>query len=649
MSGLPFLLEIGTEEIPDWMIPGALKHLGELFGGLLVANKLAHGDVKLDATPRRLVLRVDGLPERQSDSEELVTGPPKSAAAGAVAGFAKKAGVAVEALSVQQTAKGEYYGYVKKVAGRDTRAIFAEALPELILKTSFPKSMYWTAKGGPRFIRPIRWIVALLGDAVVEFELAGVKSGAVTSGHRRMGKAGVAVTIATYETVLRDNGVILSADERREKIRSEASGLGATIDAELLEVLTYLTEHPAAIRGEYDATYLTLPAEVRNTVMKHHQKYFTVDEGRAPAFVAVMNKPSDDGTVKRGNERVLRARFNDARFFWDADQKKSLAERLEDLRSVTYHRDLGSYYSKVHEIQGFLIGLPERDPSAERAAILCKCDLTTELVKEFTELQGVVGGLYAKAQGETDDVATAIYDHYQPVSMDAPIPRTRAGQLVAIADKMTTLRGLFKLGQIPSGSKDPFALRRAAQGVVKILVEGGIEFSIESLIGDDPALRDFFVDRLRHYFREVRGFAYDEVNAVLKIGLNDVEPRLTALRDVRPTADFEPLAASFKRIQNILTQADFTGGALETNLLEPGPEAELHAEFVRITTRLDGKGHREALELIATLRPKVDLFFDKVHVNVPDAALRANRLALLHAILTRFSTIADFSEIVTNS
>jgi glycyl-tRNA synthetase beta chain len=641
---LPFLLEIGTEEIPDWMIPNALENLRLLFEKL----EIPHDTVSLDATPRRLVLRADGLPERQPDRDERVQGPAKSAPPQAVAGFARKQGIKPEDLTTEISGKGEYYVYTKKVAGRLTRDILAEGLPTVVLQLYFPKTMYWTGKGGPRFIRPIRWIVAMLGEEIVPFELAGVRSGALSAGHRRLGAREVAVTPADYEQRLRDHHVILSAAERREKITRELEGVRVKPDAALLDTLVYLTEYPTPITGTFDKQFLELPEEVLVTVMRHHQKYFSVEDADgklAPQFVAVMNIPSDpEGFVKRGNERVLRARFNDARFFWETDQKRLLAERVADLANVTFQAKLGSYLEKAARMQALVQQLGG-DTHAVRASELSKADLTTELVKEFTELQGVVGGLYARVQGEPDAVWQAVYDHYKPESMDDSIPRNRTGQLVALADKLDTLRGCFAVGMIPTGSRDPFALRRAAQGVVKIVVEGKLDLDLAPYIDRDD-LREFFEDRVRYYFRDIRGFAYDEVNATMAAGwsrLVDLEARLERVQRLRTSPDFEPLAASFKRIRNILEQAKFPGGGtIDEALLEAGPERELYDEYRRIA----GQPIEKA---IARLRPKVDLFFDKVLVNAPDARVRQNRLTLLNTLLAEFSTIADFSEIVTHS
>ena len=640
---LPFLLEIGTEEIPDWMIKGALEDLRAQF----VKLGIPHETVQVDATPRRLVLRASGLPERQADSVERVQGPSKSAPPQAVEGFARKQGAAPAELAIETTPRGEYYVFHKRVAGRATRDILAAALPGIVLGIYFPKTMYWTGKNGPRFIRPIRWLVALLGDEVVPFEVGGVRSGNLSSGHRRLGAAQVAVTCADYEQRLRENCVILSADERRERILQGLAG--AQVDAALLETLVYLTEYPTAIEGSFDPAFLELPAEVLVTVMRHHQRYFSVEDAEGkllPRFFAVMNIGADsEGFVRRGNERVLRARFTDARFFWDSDQKKKLAERRKDLANVTFQAKLGSYRDKAKRMKALAKELGGK-AAAVRAADLSKCDLTTELVGEFPELQGVVGGLYARAQGERADVWQAIYDHYKPVSMEDSIPRSAAGRIVALADKLDTLRGCFRVGLIPTGSKDPFALRRAAQGVVRILVEGGMELPLLDLLEGNAELIAFFQDRVKFYFKDVCGFAYDEVGAAMAAGwsnLADLGARLKRIQGLRQSPDFEPLAASFKRIRNILEQARFEGGAgLREDLLEEEPEKELYREYRCIAGQ-------PIESVISRLRPKVDLFFDRVLVNAPIEEVRQNRLQLLFELRREFSKVADFSEIVTTS
>ena len=447
--------------------------------------------------------------------------------------------------------------------------------------------------------------------------------------------------------------------------------------------------------GAFDPSFLSLPEEVLATVMRGHQKYFAVEQrdGKmAPRFVAVMETDADrSGIIRHGHERVLRARFNDARFFWDTDGKIKLKDRVELLKSVTFQAQLGSYFDKAMRMQDFtnhivrqLSGAgqavdAEVHPAIVEAARLAKCDLTTDLVKEFTELQGVVGGLYARRDGLSEEVATAIYDHYKPQSMEDTLPRTIAGDIVSLADRMDTLVGCFGVGLAPSGSKDPFGLRRAAQGVIRILAEKNLRLTLDGLIGagcevyevtqrmgevpswnDQTArqqLAEFLEDRLRYYLREVRGFAYDEVNAVLAAGRNNVVEvleRVEAVSRIRPTQNFEPLAAAFKRMKNILQQAreahGFNGGKPNSQLLEPGPEANLYKEYEEVfqqAAREKDKGNYfAALEAIASLRPHVDLFFDKILVMDKNADIRNNRLSLLSTLLNEFSTIADFSEIV---
>jgi glycyl-tRNA synthetase beta chain len=646
----PFLLEIGTEEIPDWMIPPAIKQLQELFQDLLDRNRLGGKVNNVDATPRRLALRANGLIERQQDSEELVLGPPKSAGQGAATGFAKKMGTTPDQLSVEANPKGEYFAFTKLTKGKQTSDILATELPQLILKIHFPKTMYWNGKGSERFIRPIRWVVASFCNSVVPFEIAGLQSGSTTQGHRLLGSGSIPVTIENFEQQLEANGVILSAGKRRKKIEEEIAGLlqGKNLrvrpDPPLLETLVYITEFPTPILGGFDLQFLELPQEVLVTVMRHHQKYFSVEDadGRlAPHFIAVMNTNADpEGLVRHGNERVLRARFNDARFFWQVDQKKKLADRVADLANVTFQAKLGSYLQKTDRVVALVKQLGGND-AAQRAALLAKCDLATDMVKEFTDLQGIVGGLYAKAQGESDEVARAIYHHYKPLSMDDEIPPTETARLLSLADKWDTLTSCFAIGMAPTGSKDPFALRRAAQGVVRIIVEGQVKFDFP---GMSVALAEFMRDRIEYYFRDVRGFAYDEVRACMAAGWNnliDLEQRLKRVQAIRPTPDFEPIAASFKRIKNILKQAEFTDSVgCQIDLLEAGPELDLYNEI----KRTEGQPLESR---IGPLRPKVDLFFDKVLVNAPDPAVRRNRLSLLHNLLTEFSTIADFSEIVT--
>ena len=653
-----FLLEIGTEEIPDWMIEPALGDLRTRFQSEFAA--FGGSALETEATPRRLVLLAKDLLEQAPDVQSVVQGPYLSAGGKAAEGFARKQGTTVAELAKISDPKGERYVFHQLTKGRSALEALIAKMPEIIAAIHFAKAMYWTRKSDIRFIRPIRWIVAVLDDQVVPFEIAGLQSGNKTRGHRILGsKEPLTVTVESYFDVLRNNRVIVSAEERKKRIEA---GLGPQVyhDPELLKTLVYLTEFPTTIHGSFDASYLELPKEILSTVMRHHQRYFSVlqpDGSLAPQFIAVTNTDGDpDGLIRQGNERVLRARFNDARFFWQVDQGKKLADRVEDLAKVTFQAKLGSYKEKAERIAKISAELAEQLGADEkvvtRAALLCKCDLTTDMVKEFTELQGEVGGLYARAQGEGDAVATAIYDHYRPVSMEDSIPGTLEGQIIAIADKLDTLRECFKIGLIPTGSKAPFSLRRAAQGIVKILFDARLPLDLMTLVADVPELPAFLKERIQFYLRDTLHFAYDEVNAVLAApvtSLMDLAERADAIHYVRPTEDFEPLAASFKRIKNIVKQAQVKeANAPDAKLLAPGPEKNLYEAFVRVSESIQtSSSYREKLASIASLRPEVDLFFDKILVNDPDPAIRQNRLALLHSLLTEFSTIADFSEIVT--
>jgi glycyl-tRNA synthetase beta chain len=556
--------------------------------------------------------------------------------------------------------------------------------------------MYWTGATGLRFIRPIRWVVALLGGEVVRFDLADVTSGSATSGHRFRSKARIPVTaLKDYIERLRRNFVLARPEERRLKVERELArlaakkGLRVNADLPLVELVTYLNEYPTVILGDFEESYLELPDEILITVMRDHQKYFGLRrrDGRlAPHFLAVINLDRDrGGLIRRGHERVLRARFADASFFWQTDQKCRLADYLPKLSQVTFQVKLGSYGEKVERVralarwlaeQWFARGIHEaRVASADRAAELAKCDLVTDMVREFPELQGIVGGLYAKSQEEPQEVAEAVYDHYRPVGLDDPAPRNLTGSIVALADKMDTLVGCFAVGLTPTGSSDPFALRRAALGIVKIVLERKLPLSMAEFIAaasrglqaNAPKLQvsaeverqvaDFLLDRTRYILRERHSFAYDEINAALAAGsdvlVNAVE-RITAVREIRKTKNFEPLAVSFKRIRNILEKAGprdrWVLPAVRPDWFEADAERKLYSALRQVASEAEshrraGK-YREALQKVATLRPEVDAFFDSVMVMAEREEARRNRLTLLSELLREVSTIADLSELV---
>jgi glycyl-tRNA synthetase beta chain len=703
------LFEIGCEEIPAGMIEKAAKELKAiLVKSLLAANLVDEPTVeeKIQAfgAPRRLTLIAREIRLRQEDLEREIIGPPKSVAfdnlgepTRAAMSFAEKQGIPVSKLSIVNTPKGEYVAAKQVVVGKPATEILATVLPQAIQQISWPRSMYWTTADSPRFIRPIRWIVAICDSKVVSFSFAGVRAGNHTEGHRFLGKKSIPLGGPDdYEQKLKKNFVLCRPEARRNKIEVEIHSLAgrkqlrAHADPELLNLVTYLNEYPSVIMGDFDSSFLALPEEILITVMRDHQKYFGLETRNgelAPHFLAVINLPGDKkGIVRAGHERVLRARFADAQFFWETDLKHPLGDYLPKLAAVTYESRLGSYGNKVERMrvlarwlaeQWFSGGVSRADVGgADRAAELAKCDLVTEMVREFTELQGIVGGLYARAQGEPEEIWQAIYDHYKPLGLDDALPRNLTGCAVSLADKLDSLVACFAVGAIPTGSSDPFALRRAALGVAKIILEKKLPLSISAAISaaakslKDHAPRievaeavqkqvlDFLLERARFLLKEKRGFAYDEINAAFAAGADDLvdaAERVAAVKAIRHTKNFAPLAASFKRIRNILEKSAGTldKGQLEVQhelLWEPA-ERELHAAAQRIgmeaTRRKKAGKYREALEAISELRPSVDQFFDKVLVMVEDANVRKNRVALLGNLLKEFSTIADFSELVS--
>jgi glycyl-tRNA synthetase beta chain len=690
-----FLLEIGLEEVPARMIAGAEAELGRCVHELLTRERLLEDGacVKTYSTPRRLAALVEGVRAAQADVEEKLTGPSwkvafkDGAATPAAEAFAKKAGVAVDALQKVMTAKGEYVGATVKRAGKVAAEILAADLPKEVLRIYWAKNMYWRAGKPERFVRPVRWVVAMMDATVVPLEIAGIKAGTASRGHRILhGEAPVVIGSAKeYAEALRGASVVVDVAERRQVIRKALDKVTRTVagarwreDEGLVETVTHLTEWPSVILGDFEAEYLALPEEVLVTVMRDHQKYFAVEDANgklAPHFLAVLNtKADDDGQaiIRHGNARVLRARFKDARFFWDFDQKIPLVERVESLKNVTFQKQLGSYYWKTEEnlesaqwlSEGASKAGVKHDNTALMQAVkLAKTDLTTELVKEFTELQGIIGGLYARAQGLGERVALAIYEQYTPASTEDDIPISVEGQLLGLADRIQTIAAMFGIGLQPTGSKDPFALRRAANGIVKILAESDLPLKLSDVahaaMADDVNEREvlaFLRERLHFYLKDVRGFAYDVVNAVLAADADDVRDamaRADALTAARASADFEAVSAAFKRINNILRQAGEKGfevGSPQGVTLSP-EAAKLHDAAAALAPEVaklrQERAYGEALAKIATLRPVVDAFFDKVMVLDPDAAVRGAHLGLIDGVLRGFSGIADFSEIVT--
>ena len=699
-----FLLEIGTEEIPARMIRGAEAELQKLVSDLITRERLGKAEVGAFSTPRRLAVVARGLDAAQKDIEEQVTGPSYSIAykdgspTKAAEAFAKKVGLPVSQLEKVKTPKGEYIGAIVKKKGRSATEVFASELPRGIASIYWAKNMYWRPGKPERFVRPVRWLVAMVDDKVVPLEFGGIKAGKHSHGHRILGKDVALTAAAKYTDALIKSFVMPSPAAREEHIRKQLTDALKPIrgarwreDKALIDTVVNLTEFPSVVLGNFDPEFLELADEVLVTVMRDHQKYFAVEDARGkllPHFLAVLNTDGDpDGLIRHGNERVLRARFNDARFFWQTDQKIPLRERVQMLRHVTFQKDLGNYYDKAQRTATLSQKLANQlaaanfqvDAHAVRdAATLAKTDLTTELVKEFTELQGIVGGLYARAQGAGEAVANAIYDHYRPQSMDDDAPRTAEGALLSLADKADTIYGMFALGLQPTGSKDPFALRRQANGIIKTLVAHKLPIGVmavfeaarEGYAGSEAEkkfrkpeeveqlLRDFVYERREFYLRDVAGYAYDVVKAVLAADppdIVDAQARAEAVTKVRTSPDFAPISIAFKRMKNILRQAEAEGkwhrggGGGGT---APAEDAEKQLlERSRETANLvrqyrSEKKYEQALLEISRLRPVVDQFFDKVMVMVDDDGLRGMRLALLERLVNEFSTVADFSEIV---
>jgi glycyl-tRNA synthetase beta chain len=690
-----FLLEIGLEEIPARMIAAAEAELARRVGDLLTRERLLTAGAKVASysTPRRLAVVVEGVLASQADTHDQLTGPSwkiafkDGAPTPAAEAFARKAGVPVTALQKVTNPKGEYVGATVKRQGVAAPQVLAAELPKEVAGLYWAKNMYWRAGKPERFVRPIRWVVALLDSAIVPLEIAGILAGNNSRGHRILhGDAPVLIdSAATYSAALRSAKVIVDFAERRHIIRKALDKETRTVpgarwreDEPLVETVVHLTEWPSVILGSFEPEYLALPEEVLVTVMRDHQKYFAVesaDRKLAPHFLAVLNTEADEEgreVIRHGNARVLRARFKDARFFWDFDQKTPLANRVESLKSVTFQKELGSYHWKTEQNLGITRGLAVivksfgvqfDEPALLKAVELAKTDLTAELVKEFTELQGIIGGLYTRAQGLGDKVAQAIYDQYKPASTEDAIPQTIEGQLLGLADRIQTITAMFSIGSAPTGSKDPFALRRAANGIVKILAESDLPLTINDVItagGAHDSQREqvaaFFRERLHFYLKDVRNFAYDVVNAVIAAGADDVRDaiaRAEALTAARQSEDFAAISAAFKRIKNILRQAEekkFAIGSPTSATL--APEAQQLADAAaflapRVAKLREDRAYSLALAEIATLRPVVDAFFDKVMVLDPDPAIRSAHLGLIDEVLRGFSGIADFSEIVT--
>jgi glycyl-tRNA synthetase beta chain len=689
-----YLLEVRSEEIPARMLEPGVRELATRVFEELMARGLGPREVETGYSPRRLVLILDGVPDREPDREEQVLGPPVSAAFApdgspkpALAGFAKKIGLEPDQLSRVKTDKGEYLAAVKKTEGRPSKEVLAEIVPRILAGISWAKTMRWGSGEGP-WVRPVHGIISLLDGEVVPFDLFGIPAGDQTVGHPTLTPEPFRVKgVEEYRKELAARSLEVRPAERHrillETMRSRAEALGGRLveDAPLLDKLAALCEVPGVMEGGFHEDFLELPAEVLATSLRDHQSALTVEAPNGghqllPYFLTVMDRPDDPiGRTRSGNEWVVAARLADARFFYGEDRRAGLAHRTEQLGRLTFQERLGSYADKTSRLVALSTTICDmlgcEAPQAAAAARLLKVDLATEMVKEFTSLQGIMGGIYAREEGQPEEVWQAVYDQYMPASTEDRIPRGRIGQVVGLADRMDTLVGIFGLGLIPTGSKDPFGLRRAAQGVVRIALEGGLPLDLEEIAaravvlysdrltrGAEQILEDlrpFLHDRVR-YVLGLAGYAYDEIEAALSSGgdtggnLPDLKARVDALHRVRGDANFLTVVLAAKRIVNILKDAPEE--QLDEQFFTQPAERDLYAAFQGLRSEVEEAAaagdYERCLRRIADLAPVLDRFFVDVLVMDPDPRVKANRIALLQAIHRTVSRTARLTEVVVD-
>jgi len=691
MSARDFLVELGTEELPPLALPELERSFAEGLRTAFAEAALKHGDMRSFATPRRLAVLVRDLSATQATQSIKLKGPPVNAAFGkdgspttAATKFAERCGVEVGALKRVTEGKGEFLYFEGEKPGQATAGLLAGMVQRALDQLPIPKRMRWGSSTA-EFVRPVHWLTLLFGAELVPARILDTDAGNATRGHRFMAPQSFALARpGDYETTLRERGkVVADFAARRELIREQVSALGkslggtALIDEELLGEVTALVEWPSAIAGGFEARFLELPREVLISTLQHHQRYFPVESagGKLMAhFITVANIESrDPSKVRAGNERVVRPRLSDAAFFWSQDRKRPLADRLPALDAVTFQAKLGSVGDKVRRV-ATLAGqiaqlLDANREQAIRAAQLAKCDLLTNMVGEFPELQGIMGRYYAIADGEPADVAAAVDEHYMPRAAGGELPATAIGTSVALADKLDTLAGIFAIGQKPTGTKDPFGLRRAAIGVLRILVEKKLDLDLRALVSaaieQQPVknattaaeLWDYLVERLRAYFidasaqdglRSVSTEMFDAVRSSEPVSPLDFAARLAALSRFLALPEAASLTAANKRIANILKKAEGgAGGTVDVTLLRESAEKSLHEALAGMIADVDRaltkRDYAAALTRLAGLRPTVDGFFDAVMVNADDAQLRRNRLALLAGLRRQFTRIADLS------
>ncbi|MFK4340924.1 MULTISPECIES: glycine--tRNA ligase subunit beta [unclassified Paenibacillus] len=685
------LFEIGLEEVPARFIPAAIQQLKERMTAWLDSSRIAHGDVEAYATPRRLAVLVKEVAEKQEDINEEVKGPSRKIAldeAGnwskAALGFARSQSVDPEQFTFKELGGVEYIYATKSSIGVPTAEVLSEGLLHILHAMTFPKFMRW-ASYDFKFVRPIRWLIALFGNDIVNLEIAGVQSGNVTRGHRFLGQDTVVESPADYVEALRKQHVIVDIAERQSIIVKQIEALAAEKDwtiavkDDLLEEVLYLVETPTVLFGGFDPSFLNIPKDVLITSMREHQRYFPVLDRAGellPYFVTVRNGGSQSlDVISKGNEKVLRARLSDAKFFYEEDQRLEIKDALSKLESIVFHEELGSVGDKVRRIRRIADALaeklrvsPDTLESVSRAADICKFDLVTQMVYEFPELQGVMGEDYARKAGEKEEVARAVFEHYQPRFAGETVPSTNAGAIVSIADKIDTITGCFSIGIIPTGSQDPYALRRQAAGIVQILLDRNLSatlsdvFNIALDVHDNLGNMKRSADEIRKELHEFFGLRvkkllsetlrYDVVDAVLAAGFDDVASvvdRGAALMNAVQTGDtFKATVESFNRVGNLAAKA--VHASANTGEFTEQGEKTLYETWYGVyesyhTALQEGDATR-ALALASSITPAVTAFFDSVMVMAEDDAIRNNRLALLAAIDRELKRFADFSKLV---
>lgn len=682
------LFEIGTEELPAGFQAPSLKQLQEKFAAKITELKLTYGNVQCYATPRRLAIVVEDLVARQEDSREELLGPSRKAGVDAdgnftkaAQGFARSKGASADDLKIVETPKGDYLMLVRELVGKETRGLLSTVLKEIILEMSFPKSMRW-GTNSQTFARPIQWLLALYGDDVVELEHQGIVSGKTTRGHRFMANVDFEITAPkNYEAQLLEHNVIADPAKRRLKVIDEVTTAVAEstlvqgtvpVDEALIDIVTNLVEYPYGVCGVFDEKFLQLPDEVLTTSMREHQKYFTIvdaNDALVAGFVAVNNtKVIDTDVTRKGHQRVLRARLDDAFFFYEADQKVRLESRIESLSGIVFQSKLGTMAEKNDRVVKLTRALaetiaPDLVSDACRVAELCKADLNSEMVGEFASLQGVMGADYAAKDGEGDAIALAIKEHYMPKRSGAEIPSSDLGALVGLADRLDTIAGCFGIGQVPTGTADPFGLRRLTLAVLHIIKGRDYTLSLSEMVQKALALYGDKVDGGAETASKILGFmkgrfandavalgqnagAVEAVTSLVFEDVNDIEKRIAALMEVQKEESFAVLAASFKRIRNIIK--DNSAVEVQADLFEEDAEAKLYAVYLEIVSEMEAlvvdKHYLKALTVMLKMKEPVDAFFDSVMVMAEDEAVRQNRLNLLTALAQLVMQIGDISK-----